>query len=255
MVYALLRTQCFLSLLEIDAMTATVNDSPRVVLLEDDAELREEILVPGLTGYGFTVVGVGTAAALYEVLRANVADVAVLDVGLPDADGFSVAQAVRALLPAIGIVMLTGHGETSDQVRGLSQGADAYLVKPAQVELLAATIRSLLRRLRGRAASVPEARWHFDANDWCLISPAGRTVALSKTEQRIMSCFASALGELVTREQLVAAVAENVHDYDPHRIESLIHRLRRKVLRQCGESLPLTAVHGKGYVLEDERRE
>ncbi|TWH98889.1 DNA-binding response OmpR family regulator [Luteimonas cucumeris] len=236
-------------------MAAVVDDSPRIVLLEDDAELREEILLPGLTGYGFAVVGVGTAAAMYEALRTNAADVAVLDVGLPDADGFSVAQAVRALLPGIGIVMLTGHGETSDQVRGLSHGADAYLVKPAQVELLAATIRSLLRRLRGRIATVPEARWHYDANDWCLVSPTGRTVALSKTEQRIMACFSSALGELVTREKLVAAVAENVHDYDPHRIESLIHRLRRKVLRQCGESLPLMAVHGKGYVLEDERRD
>ncbi|MGY1459476.1 MULTISPECIES: response regulator transcription factor [unclassified Luteimonas] len=241
--------------LEIRTMTAAVDESPRVVLLEDDAELREDILMPGLTAYGFTVVGVGTAAALYEALRSNVADIAVLDVGLPDADGFSVAQAVRALLPGIGIVMLTGHGEASDQIRSLSQGADAHLVKPAQVELLAATIRSLLRRLRGQNASVAGVRWHFDAKDWCMVSPTGRTVALSKTEQRIMGCLAAAPGELVTREQLVAAVAENVHDYDPHRIESVIYRLRRKVMKQCGEPLPLTAVHGKGYVLEYARRD
>lgn len=236
-------------------MTAAVDESPRVVLLEDDAELRDGVLLPGLTGYGFTVVGVDTAAALYAMLRTDAADVVVVDVGLPDADGFSVAQAVRALLPGIGIVMLTGHGETSDQIRGLSQGADVYLVKPAQVDLLAATIRSLLRRLRGRAAPGADVRWHFDTRDWCLVSPAGRTVALSRTEQRIMRCFVSALGQLVTREQLVAAVAENVHDYDPHRIESLIYRLRKKVLRQCGEALPLTAVHGEGYVLEDGRRD
>ncbi|MFC3550973.1 response regulator transcription factor [Lysobacter cavernae] len=235
-------------------MAFPLDDTPRITLLEDDAELREDILLPGLTHYGFHAVGVGTASALYETLQTNAPDIVVLDVGLPDADGFSVAQAVRALLPRIGIIMLTGHGETSDQVRGLSHGADAYLVKPAQVELLAATVHSLLRRLRGRAAPVPTKRWHFDAKDWCLISPMGRTVALSKTEQRVMSCLASSLGQLVTREQLVAAVADNVHDYDPHRIESLIHRLRRKVASQCGESLPLTAVHGKGYVLDDERR-
>lgn len=226
----------------------------RIVLLEDDAELRDNILLPGLVNYGFLVVGVETASALYERLRIEAPDIVVLDVGLPDADGFSVAQAVRALLPGIGIIMLTGHGETSDQVRGLSQGADAYLVKPAQVDLLAATVRSLVRRLRGHMDPIPGRRWQFDANDWCLISPMGRTVALSKTEQRVMNCLASAVGQLVTREQLVAALTDDVHSYDPHRIESLLHRLRRKVASQCGEPLPLTAIHGKGYVLDREPR-
>ena len=233
-------------------MAPTTDGPPRIVLLEDDADLRDNILLPGLANYGFLGAGVETAAALYERLRIEAPDIVVLDVGLPDADGFSVAQAVRALLPGIGIIMLTGHGETSDQVRGLSQGADAYLVKPAQVELLAATVHSLMRRLRGRAAPVTAKRWHFDAKDWCLTSPMGRMVALTKTEQRVMSRLASALGELVTREQLVAAMADDVHDYDPHRIESLIHRLRQKVADRCGEPLPLQAVHGKGYVLVDE---
>jgi DNA-binding response OmpR family regulator len=242
------------SLEEIDAVAFPVDDAPRILLLEDDAELREEILVPGLADYGFAVTGVATAAALYECLRTNAPDIVVLDLGLPDADGFSVGQAVRTLLPHIGIVMLTGLGEMSDQLRGLNQGADAYLVKPAQIELLAATVRSLARRLRGRAVPAPAKRWHFDSNDWCLISPTGRSAALSKTEQRVMSRLASALGQLVTRDQLVAAVADNVHDYDPHRIESLIHRLRRKVAVQCGEPLPLTAIHGKGYILNDEYR-
>ncbi len=236
-------------------MPVTAHDALRIVLLEDDAELREDILVPGLADYGFAVTGVGTAAALYERLRSDRHDILVLDVGLPDADGFSVAQAVRALMPGIGIVMLTGHGETAEQVRGLSQGADAYLVKPAQVELLAATVRSLARRLTGRAPEpLAQARWHFDANDWCLISPTGRTIPLTRTEQRVMARLVASLGQLVTRDQLVAAVADNVHDFDPHRIESLLHRLRRKVLAQCGEALPLSAVHGKGYVLDDKRR-
>lgn len=229
----------------------------RLLLLEDDAALREDILLPGLADYGFAATGVATAAALYESLRAQEPDIVVLDVGLPDADGFSVAQAVRALLPRIGIIMLTGHGETSEQVRGLSQGADAYLVKPAQLDLLAATVHSLARRLRGAPAPTPAAtnaqKWHFDASDWCLIAPNGATIPLTKTEQRVLARLSSTLGQLVTREHLVAAVADDVHDFDPHRIESLIHRLRRKVLARCGEPLPLKAIHGKGYVLEDTR--
>lgn len=235
-------------------MASTSTGSLRIVLLEDDADLRDNILLPGLANHGFSATGVETAAELYEDLRSGAPDIVVLDVGLPDADGFSVAQAVRALLPRIGIIMLTGHGATSDQVRGLSQGADAYLVKPAQVDVLAATARSLGRRLRDRAPPVQPRRWQFDVDDWCLVSPTGRTVALSRTEQRVMGCLAAAVGRLVTHEQLVAAVAEDVHSYDPHRIESLLHRLRRKVASQCGEPLPLTAVHGKGYVLDDGAR-
>lgn len=237
-----------------EAMASTDTGSLRMILLEDDHELRESILLPGLANYGFSVIGVETAAALYGHLRNDAPDIVVLDVGLPDADGFSVAQAVRALLPGIGIIMLTGHGAASDQVLGLSRGADAYLVKPAQVDVLAATARSLARRLRGRVEPAPPRRWRFDASDWCLVSPAGQAVALSRTELRVVNRLSSALGQLVTREQLVAAVAEDVHNYDPHRIDSLLHRLRKKVASQCGEPLPLTAVHGKGYVLDDGRR-
>ncbi|UHQ19198.1 response regulator transcription factor [Lysobacter sp. KIS68-7] len=233
-------------------MPAPARRATRAVLLEDDTELLNDVLLPGLADYGFSVVGVDTAAALYETLRAQTFDIVVLDVGLPDADGFSVAQAVRALLSDIGIIMLTGHGEPADQVRGLRQGADAYLVKPVHIDVLAATLHSLMRRLSGRGAPAPAKRWQYDISDWCMVSPQGLTVLLTRTEHRVVARLASSLGELVTREQLVAVVADNVHDFDPHRIEMVIHRLRRKVRTQSGKSLPLTSVHGKGYVLGDE---
>ncbi|MFC5594273.1 response regulator transcription factor [Lysobacter niastensis] len=158
------------------------------------------------------------------------------------------------MMPGIGIIMLTGHGATSDQVRGLSQGADAYLVKPAQVELLAATVHSLMRRLKGLAPPRASKQWQFEINDWSIVSPMGCAIPLTNTEQRVMTRLVSRLGQLVTRDQLVSAVADNVHDFDPHRIEMVIHRLRRKVQSRCGEPLPLTSVHGKGYVLENAVR-
>ena len=127
----------------------TVQDAPqalRIALLDDDELLRERILRPGLANYGFAVAGTATAADLYSHLQRYPVDIAVLDVGLPDQDGFTVARAVRALFPRIGIVMLTGRGETPDRVRGLSEGADAYLAKPVEIELLAATVHSLRSR-------------------------------------------------------------------------------------------------------------
>lgn len=220
----------------------------QVALLEDDALLRDRILLPGLANYGFAVTGMETAAELEQHLQSSVADIVVLDVGLPDADGFEVARQLRARLPDIGIVMLTGRGETPDRVRGLSQGADAYLSKPVEIELLAATLHSLARRVH-RTVPAPAGRWRLDANGWCLLSPDERSIALTKTERRLLRLLVAAAGSVVTRDVLIAAMTDNVHDFDPHRIDSMIHRLRRKVADAGDVQLPLVAVHGEGYVL------
>lgn len=218
--------------------------------------MLHDILLPGLEDHGFDVRGVESAGALYAALRECEFDAVVLDIGLPDADGFSVAQAVRMLLPDIGVVMLTGHGETAEQVRGLAQGADAYLVKPVHIELLAVTINSVVRRLRGAPApACRHARWQFDPEGWSIVSPNGRVVALTHAEQRLVAVLASDVGRPVPRERLAAALADDVHAFDPHRLEMMVHRLRRKVLARCGEALPLSALHGMGYLLEDSQLE
>ncbi len=221
----------------------------QVALLEDDVLLRERILLPGLANYGFAVAGMETAAELEGHLLARATDIVVLDVGLPDADGFEVARGLRQRFPGIGIVMLTGRGGTPDRVRGLSQGADAYLAKPVEIELLAATLHSLARRVhRTRPDPAAPQGWRLESNDWCLRAPDGSAIALTKTERRLLHPLFAAAGEVVGRERLIAALADDVHDFDPHRIDSMIHRLRRKVAGASGAQLPLQAVHGEGYV-------
>lgn len=218
-----------------------------VVLLEDDVLLRERVLLPGLANYGFVATGMDTVAELERHLDTDPkTDLVVLDVGLPDADGFSVAGDLRRRFPGIGILMLTGRREIPDQIRGLSEGADAYLTKPVDIALLAATLHSVARRLQ----DLPSARhWHFDTNHWFLVSPRGCTVALTRAERRIVCRLFETQGTLVPREALIAALTDNVFDFNPHRLDSLISRLRRKVTETCGETLPLAAVHGEGYVL------
>jgi len=233
------------------SIATDADNALQVALLEDDAMLRERILLPGLANFGFVVTGMETAAELERHLAVQRADIVVLDVGLPDADGFTVARGLRARFPGMGIVMLTGRGETPDRVRGLSEGADAYLSKPVEIELLAATLHSLSRRLRDTPAPMVRKHWQLDANGWCLVSPSGRTVALTKTERRLSHVLVAAGGDVVTREALVASLTDNVYDFDMHRLDSMIHRLRRKVADACGEPLPLVAVHGEGYVLNN----
>lgn len=224
----------------------------RVALLEDDELLRERVLLPKLAQYGFDAQGFGSAAAILEFLQANVVDMVVLDVGLPDQDGFSVARQLRTRLPGLGVVMLTGRGETHDRVRGLTEGADAYLAKPVEIELLAATLHSLARRLSHQQSMSAENSprcWRLDAAGWCLVSSSGGSVALTRSERRLCQRLLEASGEIVTREALVATLTDNTYDFDMHRLDSMMYRLRRKVADHCGEALPLVAVHGEGYVL------
>lgn len=217
----------------------------RVLLVEDDAEIRDDILVPGLRNYGIDVMGADCAASADRLMRENTFDIVVLDVGLPDESGFSVARRLRAG-SSTGIIMLTGRSENPDRVRGLSEGADAYLTKPVALDVLVATLRSLGRRL---LTASPPPTWQLTADDWCLRSPRGVDVTLTLPERRILGCLMAGDGEPVSREALIAMLTADIFDFDPHRLEMFVYRLRCKVAETCGETLPLRAVRGAGYVL------
>jgi DNA-binding response OmpR family regulator len=135
-----------------------------------------------------------------------------------------------------------------DVVRGLTEGADAYLAKPVEIDVLVATLHSVARRLRP-STQVEGAAWRLSSDEWFLLSPGGGKVKLSKAERRLLDAFMRQPNEVILRESLIAALTDDVDGFDPHRLESLIHRLRRKVLANVGEPLPLAAVHGTGYVL------
>lgn len=235
-------------------MNSIAYDRLRIALLEDDALLRDRVLIPRLAEYGFAVTGFPLAAGLNEHLESEVPEIVIVDVGLPDQDGFSVARQLRMRFPEIGIVMLSAQGETSDRIRGLSDGADAYLSKPVEIALLAATLHSVARRVFSAADnSTGHRQWRLDVDGWCLISPSGRSAALTASERRVLMRLMSSAGKLVSREQLIAVMTSNVYDFDPHRLDSLIHRLRKKVASACDDPLPLVAVAGEGYVFK--RRE
>lgn len=239
-----------------DNSTPSHSIQARVVVVEDDAEYRDNILVPGLTDFGFSIVGVPSAEALYRHILGNTCDLVVLDVGLPNEDGFSAAAHLRSALGMkVGIVMLTGRVGGDDRVRGLDGGADAYLAKPVEMEVLAATLHSLMRRMRAGVApsealslnASNEAVWRLESDGWCVRTPTGKSVALTLAERRILSRLVASAGEPVQRDALIADLTDDVDSFDPHRLEMIVHRLRRKVEDRTGEVLPLRAVRGAGY--------
>jgi len=220
----------------------------RLALLDDDDLLRDRVLAPKLRQFGFEVTATGSAAELRAVVRVGPPDIFLLDLGLPDGDGFEVARSLRAAVPRAGIIILTGRSDNVDRVRGLFEGADAYLTKPVEIDVLVATLYSVARRLE--PAMAPAGHWTLSPDEWFLLSPSGGRVMLSKSERLLLEAMFQHANEVVSRETLIAVLTDDVDAFDPHRLDSMVHRLRRKVLAALGEPLPLNAAHGTGYVLE-----
>lgn len=221
----------------------------RIAVTEDDDELRE-LIVSELIERGFEASGFASAEALYRHLAVQACDIVLLDIGLPGEDGYAVARHLRQIA-SVGIVMLTARGRSDDMARGLSTGADLYLVKPVDMDVLAAGIASLRRRLSSPGQTEPvEAapRWSLVAGGWKLRTPDGVELGLSEAERVFLRMLFEQPGEPVERERLIAGLTESPADFDPHRLEVLLHRLRQRIRGASGHALPLRAVRGIGYL-------
>jgi len=236
----------------------TLDRAWHIGVLEDDAQLRESILIPGLRYFGFQVTGAGTAAELYRHMLSRRFDMVVLDIGLPDESGLSVVKHLREI-SSLGIVMLTANTGMHDHVDALTRGADAFLNKPVNIEVLAATLHSVARRLAaGPEASNPAplmgglGRWRLDTDDWCLVTPGGKALPLTAPERCILRLLMSLRGEPVSREKLIGALTTDIYEFDPHRLEMMVHRLRRKAQDAAGQPLPLLTSRGQGYLFASD---
>ncbi len=230
-------------------------------MVEDEADLRDD-LVEYLDRCGFEVRGASRGAELDRLLESGPADVIVLDINLPDEDGFSVARRIRTSSHAA-IIMLTARSSLIDRVIGLELGADVYLVKPVDFREVEAQVKALMRRMQkgtapltapepppaAASAAAADARkaWVFDDIEWRIQPPTGAAVPLTATEYKFLSLLVTAPGEPVTRQDI--SVALTGRDWDPYSrsIDSLVRRLRIKVEERSGCALPVQAVHGVGY--------
>lgn len=224
------------------------NNDIAVCLVEDEADLRAA-MVETLGHHGFDVRGFSESRELYFGLLQQPCEIVVLDVGLPGEDGFSIMERLRATA-RLGIIMLTARDQTMDRVRALMGGADIYLVKPVDIDELAANIISLSRRLR---ASEPMRAsgtgWRMSPDGWMLLSPAGVAVSLSGMERSLMQTLMQHAGATVARESLASALGHHPDDVVTNRLDMLVSRLRRKVLQATGEKLSVNAVRGVGFSL------
>ena len=227
--------------------------TPRVAVVEDEEELRD-LLVDDLKAKGFVVTGVPSAESLYRHMSVQPVDVVVLDIGLPGESGLGVAAHLRQLT-SVGIIVLTARGEAKTMARALAEGADLFLSKPVDFDVLAAGIANLHRRLRAPLrgegavkASANAQGWKLIEGGWTLQSPTGQSLPLQEPERAFLQLLFAHPGKPVTRETLIAALTDQPQDFDPHRLEVLLHRLRTRLKTRSDLALPIRAVRGSGYM-------
>src|SRR5437588_2404976 len=219
---------------------------PRLLLLEDDPQLQD-VLVRSLGGEGFEARAVGTAHELLERVTADMPDAFVIDIGLPDADGRDVCQALRAQGIGAPVLFLTARDTLIDRLSGFSAGGDDYLVKPFDIEELVARLQALLRRA-GADSRIQAGGLELDPSERT-VRAQGATASLTPTEFRLLATLAAGRGKPLTRLELVRAAWPHgaiVHD---NTLDVYMARLRRK-LRSLPETPEIATVHGTGYRLQ-----
>ncbi len=236
-------------------------DGVRIWVVEDDPEWRD-MVVAELELHGAVARGIGSVEALYRELAVDRCDLLVLDIVLPGEDGLSATGHLRRI-DGMGIALVTGRSSAADMAHGLSMGADVYLSKPLELPVLVAALHSLHRRMAAQAdaagramrsaeaSAVAEASpgWSLHAAGWELHAPNGRVLTLTAAERALLRELFAVKGAPVGREQLIAALTPAPWDFDPHRLEVLVHRLRSRTRAATDITLPVRALRGIGYLL------
>ncbi|MBB2987641.1 response regulator transcription factor [Terracoccus luteus] len=224
--------------------------SRRVLLVEDDARVRR-VMRMALEDEGFEILEAGDGEQCLGRVKETAPDVVLLDVMLPDRDGFSVCRAIRKGSD-VPVIMVTARTDSHDIVAGLESGADDYVTKPLVAKELAARIRALLRRTEPIHGQPPR---HATAGDLVVglddgvVTRAGERVDLTRTEYRLLCELALAEGRICTREHLLDRVWGYDYFGDSRIVDVHVRRLRLKVETDPATPRHVVTVRGLGYRL------
>ncbi|MEA2285077.1 MAG: two-component system, OmpR family, response regulator [Solirubrobacteraceae bacterium] len=231
---------------------STAAETHRVLVVDDEPNIVDVISM-ALTFQGFSVESAGTGAAALAAVSSFRPHLIVLDVMLPDMEGFDVAQRLGAQRARVPIIFLTARDATDDKIRGLTLGGDDYVTKPFSLEELVARIRSILRR--SGLAEPESSRLTFEDleldEDAHEVSRAGEIVDLTATEYRLLRYLMLNPRRVLTRAQLLEHVWEYDFGGDARVLETYVSYLRKK-LDAHGPPL-IQTVRGVGYALRQPR--
>jgi DNA-binding response OmpR family regulator len=219
----------------------------KILVVDDDPELLP-LIAFALRQAGYLVLEAAAGAAAVEICRAEQPELVVLDVNLPDFDGFEVCRRIR-LEQSMPILMLTVRGEEEDLVRGLDLGADDYLTKPFSPRTLLARIRALLRRGGEAAPALRQGVLKLDLAKSELQIGDGPAHKLTPLELRLLQLLLAHRGEAIATERILRHVWGAKGGGDRQLLKQLVHRLREKIEPEPASPRWLVTSAGFGYRL------
>ena len=223
----------------------------RVLILEDEVNIRSFVVI-NLKRAGYEVIEAGTGEEALEKLSAYPdIGVAILDIMLPDIDGFEVCRRIRATNKQMGIIMLTARTQEMDKITGLMTGADDYVTKPFSPAELTARIDALYRRIGGdngvQTDMISSGAFVLNMRNHTL-EKSGTPIRLTQVEYAIMKLFMQNPGRALSRDDILTAVWGRDYDGELKIVDVNIRRLRIKIENDPNNPTSITTVWGFGYM-------
>ena len=226
---------------------------PHLLIVDDDERIGS-LLQQFLVQSDYLVSTAEDAEQARTLLSAIEFDLIILDVMMPGQDGISFTAELRTLQNNTPILLLTARGETEDRIKGLEAGADDYLPKPFEPKELLLRINAILRRMPDlkedqmmpKTLSLGHLKYDVARNE---LWEGENQIRLTTTESQLMKIFTSALGEPISRVDLVTSLGRDVSSAQDRAIDVQITRLRRKIEVNPGQPRYLQTVRGAGYML------
>ena len=221
----------------------------KVLILEDEVNIRSFVVI-NLKRAGYDAIEAGTGAEALEQIKENPdIGVAILDIMLPDTDGFEVCRTIRATNKQMGIIMLTARTQEMDKVTGLMTGADDYVTKPFSPAELTARIDALFRRIGGEntaAEVLSHGPFVMNVRNHTL-EKNGARIRLTQVEYAILKLFLQNPGRALSREDILSAVWGREYEGELKIVDVNIRRLRIKIEDDTAAPKYITTVWGFGY--------
>lgn len=226
----------------------------RLLVVDDEPNIRD-LLATSLRFAGFDVEAAEGGNDAVRKVTARTPDLVVLDIMMPDMDGYTALRRIRAVAGPVPVVFLTARDDTQDKIKGLTAGGDDYITKPFSLEEVVARIRAVLRRTKGDAADDSVLRYadlEID-EDAYEVRRGGQLINLAPTEFKLLRYLVVNAERVVSKSQILDHVWEYDFMGDPNIVESYISYLRRKIDTPDREPLIHTR-RSVGYILRQESR-
>jgi DNA-binding response OmpR family regulator len=233
-----------------DGTTTSTAQRRRILVVEDEPDIARG-LRDALEFEHFEVTTTGRGRDGIKSLREHGADLVILDLMLPDINGFTVCEEIRQSHPVVPIIMLTARSQETDKIRGLESGADDYVTKPFSIGELVARINAIFRRLHRTSANdepitigqaVVYPRRHELVRN-------RRTVSLSFYEVEILRLLAERAGEPVTRDEILEKIWGISGHGSSRSVDNFVVKLRKKIEENASSPRHIVTIYGTGYKL------